>query len=71
MPAVSSETQADQEPGRPALGRGALVALAVGLPISAVLLATIAGLALLLRTAAIRHRQRQSIPAALSGLAPR
>lgn len=39
MPAVSSETQADQEPGRPALGRGALVALAVGLPISAVLLA--------------------------------
>jgi hypothetical protein len=32
---------------------------------------TIAGLVLLLRTAAIRHRQRQSIPAALSGLAPR
>jgi uncharacterized protein (TIRG00374 family) len=39
MPAVSSETQAEQEPGRPALGRGALVALAVGLPISAALLA--------------------------------
>jgi uncharacterized membrane protein YbhN (UPF0104 family) len=39
MPAVSSETQAEQESGRPALGRGALVALAVGLPISAALLA--------------------------------
>ena len=39
MPAVSSDTEVDQEPGRPALGRGALVALAVGLPISAVLLA--------------------------------
>lgn len=64
------------------------MALAVGLPISAALLAeavrgtvlmhavwfvptTIAGLVLLLRTAAIRHRRRQPITAALGGLAPR
>jgi hypothetical protein len=32
---------------------------------------TIAGLVLLLRTAAIHHRRRQPIPAALGGLAPR